>query len=208
MRVLATETIMALADCWANSLLGNVDSNLNAKDLGMGMWASGLNRSFLIFNLLGLSLDPNKLTNVELKLYGSRIHSTAKVRAYFTANVFNETTLTWRNQPPPTILNWNGSGSLMGETGDIPDEASCYTVPINPVFVKVRWSQYFIAILQGTEEPESYCWAYDKEAGVAYAPQLVLTTGEVPPPAVDLKKIMVTTVIPIILGGLSIKVAR
>jgi hypothetical protein len=208
--VLATE-IVPLADCWANNFPENIDVNFNAQGLGMGMWANGLNRSFLIFNLLGLSLDPNKLTKAELKLYGSRIHSTAKVRAYFTANSFNETTLTWRNQPPPTILNWNGSGSLMGETSEIPDSASWYTVPIDPVFVKARWSQYFLVILQGTEEPESYCWAYDKEAGEAYAPKLVLTTAEAPPPpppAGDLKKIIVTTVIPIIAGGLLIKVAR
>ena len=180
---MATETIVASADCWANNFPNNVDSNLNTQGLGMGMWAGGLNRSFLKFKLQGISSDLNKLTKAELKLYGSRIHSTAKVLAYFTANDFSETTLTWRNQPPPTILNWNGSGTLMGETSQIPDAASWYTIPIDPVFVKARIGNlYFLVILQGTEEPESYCWAYDKEeAAGAYAPKLVLTTGEAPP---------------------------
>lgn len=179
---MATETIAALADCWANSFPNNVDSNLNAQGLGMGMWAGGLNRSFLMFYLHELSSDPDKLTKVELKLYGKRIHSTAKVYAYCTANSFDETTLTWNNQPPPSTYHWDGSGNLMGETGDIPDSEAWYTIPINPVFVKGRWNQGFLVILQGTEELEGYCYASDKEeAGGAYTPKLVLTTGEAPP---------------------------
>jgi len=175
----------------------------------MGMWGGGLNRSFLMFKLLGASLDLNKLTKAELKLYGKRIHLTAKVHAHFMTDGFGETTLTWRNQPPPATLDWNGSGSLMGETSNIPDVAAWFTIPINPAFVKARINHaYFYAILQGTEEPESYCYASDKEeAGGAYAPRLVLTVGEAPP-AVDLKRIITATILPIIIGGVSIKVVK
>ena len=203
---MVTETIVAVADCWANNLPNNVGSNLNGQGLGMGMWGGGLNRSFLMFKLLGLSLDLNQLTKAELKLYGCRIHSTAKTRAHFMTDGFSETTLTWGNQPPPVTLN--GSGSLMGETSNIPDAKAWFTIPIDPIFVKARINRaYFYVILKGTEEPESYCFASDKEeAGGAYAPKLVLTVGGLP--AVDLKGIIFTTILPIIVGGLFIKVVK
>lgn len=176
-------TLTPTADCWVNDFPENLNHNFNGMGLGMGRW-SALNRSLLKFDLENLPIAKEAVVSAELRLYGKSIVSPCIVEAIYTANGFNESLVTWNNQPLPTTYHWDGEGSLMGSTTNIPLAEGWYAVPLNPVFIKHRWNRNLFIILKGHEAAEdSYCYAYDREeeAG-AFAPQLVLYTEAAPPP--------------------------
>jgi len=164
-----------VADCWVNS--NQPDKKLNKMGHGVGVWGGNINRAFLRFSLTNLSIAKEEVVVAEIRLYGKYIQSEAEALAYYTAYGFGETTLTWSNQPPPS--SYDGQ-SLMGRQRTIPAVLSWFSIPIDPVFVKHRWGTNFWVILKGTESPESYFYASDREdSGGAYAPKLILSTTPV-----------------------------
>ncbi|MBA7493299.1 hypothetical protein ES702_03857 [subsurface metagenome] len=173
--------LVAIEDGWVNDNPEKRDTNYNGKGLGIGRWVH-LNRGLLKFDLDDVGVEEEALLSAELKLYGKALHPCI-VKAEYTANSFDEATVTWNNQPPPTILHPPDT-SLMGSTTDIPSEEGWFTVPIDLLFVKHRWGRNFYVILKGYEMAEdSYCSAKDKEeeAGL-YAPKLILHVSAPPTP--------------------------
>ena len=175
--------LIAMGDCWVNDFPQNVDENLNGDGLGIGRW-DALNRGLVKFELRDVGIEKEEVTAAELLLYGKALFTPLVVEAHYTATGWDEETVTWNNQPPPTIHHWEGGDtSLMGSTTDVPSVAEgWFSIPIDVEFVRHRWGQILSAILMGHEGAEdSYCFTSDREeAGGAYAPRLVLRVG-VPP---------------------------
>ena len=143
------------------------------------MWAF-INRSLLKFALTDPSINPTLITGAKLRLYGKALFPLT-VQALFTANDFHESTVTWDTQPPPTYFN---GITLMGSTSQIPSASEdWWEIPLDISFVKVRVGYNFNLILKAESETgaNQYCYANDKEGGINYAPQLLITfSGEQP----------------------------
>lgn len=170
-----------LDDCWVNDSADNENANMDGYGLGIGRWVD-LNRSLLKFSLVGLGISEEDIVGAELRLHGRVIKSPAKVEVLWTTNGFNEGTVTWNTQPPPTVFANEGT-DVMGSTTSIPTEHAWYTVPLNAAFVRHRLGQNFMMILRGFEGAgDSYCNAESKESDEGiYPPELVIyLTGEEP----------------------------